>query len=167
MSSFRIRPRFELYSEKNVEDIIHLINDRLKNNKYHLYGIAMQDHITIRVKSDHKHFWSPQLSVLLQREDADTETKIIGVYGPMPNVWTMFAFSYLALGTLFIFISIVGFSQRTLGNDHSILWSLPAMAIATIVLYLTSQMGQKLAAPQTYAMHYFFQEALGEEIPEV
>lgn len=167
MSSFRIRPRFELYSEKNVEEIIDQINTKLKNNKYHLHGFAMQDHITIRVNSDHKHFWSPQLSVLLQREETDNETKIIGVYGPMPNVWTMFAFSYLALGTLFIFISIVGFSQRALGNDSSILWSLPVMAGIALILYIVSQMGQKLAAPQTYAMHFFFQEALGEEIPEV
>lgn len=167
MASFRIRPRFELSSQKTIEEIIDLLKGKLKDNKHNLHGTAMQDHITIRVNSDHRHFWSPQLSVLLQREETDVETKIIGVYGPMPNVWTLFAFSYLALGTLSIFISIVGFSQRALGNDSSILWSLPLMAGIAVVLYIVSQMGQKLAAPQTYAMHYFFQDALEEEIPEV
>ncbi len=167
MSSFRIRPRFDMYSQKTVEEVIELIKEKLKDNPHNLYGVAMQDHITIRVDSEKRHFWSPQLSVLLQREEGDTETKIIGVYGPMPSVWTMFAFGYLAIGVLFVFISIVGFSQRALGSESSILWSLPFMMIVAIIMYIISQMGQKLAAAQTYAIHYFFQDALGETIPEV
>ncbi len=167
MSSFRIRPRFEMSSQKTIEEIIDLTKEKLKGNKHNLYGVAMQDHITIRVDSEKRHFWSPQLSVLLQREENDTETKIIGVYGPMPSVWTMFAFGYLAIGVLFVFISIVGFSQRALGNESAILWSLPFLILVAIIMYFISQMGQKLAAPQTYAMHYFFEDALGESIPEV
>lgn len=167
MASFRVRPKFEMTSDKTMENIINAVREKLKNNIHNLQGEGMQDHITIRVERAHRHYWSPQLSVLMQREPGDNCTKIIGVYGPMPNVWTLFALTYLACGTLIMFISIIGFSQRALGQDGMILWALPILFGITIGMYLLSQMGQKLGAAQTYAIHYFFEEALGEPIPEI
>jgi len=167
MASFRVRPRFEIETHKTIEDIISQIKEKLKYNSHHLHGQAMQDHITIRVNKSHRHYWSPQLSIIMQREENDTKTKIIGVYGPMPNVWTLFALGYLAIGVLFTFISIIGFSQKALGNECKILWVLPVLAALATIMYLSSQMGQKLGAAQTYAIHYFFEEALGESLPEV
>lgn len=167
MASFRVRPKFEVTSALSVEEIIQLVKDKLQDNTYNLHGQAMQDHITIRVNRNHRHYWSPQLSVLLQESHEDSKTIITGVYGPMPNVWTLFAVSYLMLSVMFTFISIVGFSQQALKQDAPILYVLPFLVIAAAALYLTSQMGQKLGAAQTYAMHYFFQEALGETLPEI
>ena len=126
----------------------------------------MHDHIIIQLNKDQRHHWSPQLSILIQREPNDIETKITGIYGTMPNVWTLFAMSYLAISALFIFIAIIGSSQYVLSQEAEILWSLPILMLQGISLYFTSQLGQKLDATQTYAIHYFFQEALGERIPE-
>ncbi|MFZ1749088.1 MAG: hypothetical protein WAU01_02805 [Saprospiraceae bacterium] len=167
MASFRIRPKFEMTSKKSIEEIIIAVKEKLTHNTHHLHGQAMQDHITIRVNRDHRHYWSPQLSVLMQREPDDTETKIIGIYGPMPNVWTLFTVGYLAIGTLATFISIIGFSQRALGQDSGVLWVLPILILVALMMYISSQFGQKLGAAQTYAIHYFFEEALGEPIPDV
>ena len=150
MSSFRVRPKFEMESNKTIEEIITIIKEKLKINTHHLHGQAMHDHITIRVNQSHRHYWSPQLSVQLYREPEDKVTRLVGVYGPMPNVWTLFTLVYLAVGVLFVFISIIGFSQKALGNSSSILYVLPI-----------------LGAAQTYAIHYFFEEALGEPVPEV
>jgi hypothetical protein len=154
-------------SQKPMEEIIILVKNQLRHNTHNLHGQAMQDHITIRVDKEHRHYWSPQLSVLMQREPEDTVTKITGIYGPMPNVWTLFAVSYLAIGVLIVFISIIGFSQFALGQEANILWALPFLILLGIGLYVTSQLGQKLGAAQTYAIHYFFEEAIGEHIPEV
>lgn len=154
-------------STKTVDEIIELVKEKLDNNSHNLQGFAMQDHITIRVNQSQRHFWSPQLSVIMYRESTDDATRLVGVYGPMPNVWTLFTMIYLAVAFLSVFISIIGFSQRALGNDAKILYALPLLATIAIGMYIFSQMGQKLAAAQTYAMHYFFQEALGENIPEV
>lgn len=154
-------------SPKTMEEIVSEVKIKLRNNTHHLHGQAMQDHITIRINRDQRHYWSPQLSVLMEREADDTETKITGIYGPMPNVWTLFAISYLAIGVLLIFISIIGSSQYALGQEAKILWALPALLFLGISLYIISQLGQKLGAAQTYAIHYFFEEAIGERIPEV
>ena len=167
MASFRVRPRFEIESTKTMEEIILLVKEKLKHNNHNLHGQAMHDHITIRVNKSHRHYWSPQLGILMQREHGDNDTKITGIYGPMPNVWTLFAVGYLAIGVLITFISIIGFSQRALGHESKILWVLPVLAAIAMFMYLSSQMGQKLGAAQTYAIHYFFEEALGESLPEV
>jgi hypothetical protein len=167
MSSFRVRPKFEMESNKTIEEIITIIKEKLKINTHHLHGQAMHDHITIRVNQSHRHYWSPQLSVQLYREPEDKVTRLVGVYGPMPNVWTLFTLVYLAVGVLFVFISIIGFSQKALGNSSSILYVLPILVAVALTMYIISQMGQKLGAAQTYAIHYFFEEALGEPVPEV
>ena len=165
MSSFRIRPRFEVEVQKTIPEVIDTFKNALKNPDAPCRGVAMQDHITLRVPEKEKHFWSPQLSLLLVENEQKPESiTVTGVYGPMPNVWTMFALSYLAIGVLFIFISIVGFSQKMLGMDSAILWTLPALAIVAGVLYFLSQMGQKLGAEQMFMIHHFFEENIGMKI---
>lgn len=154
-------------SPKTMDEIIGNVKEKLKHNTHHLHGHAMHDHITIRVNKDQRHYWSPQLNVIMQREPEDSMTKIIGVYGPMPNVWTLFTLIYLALSVLSVFIMIIGFSQKTLGQESKILWLIPVFILIAASMYISSQMGQKLAAAQTYAIHYFFEDALGETLPEV
>ena len=108
MSSFRVRPKFEMTSSKTIDTIISEVKKNLLHNTYNLQGQAMHDHITIQVNKDQRHYWSLQLSILMQREPNDIETKITGIYGPMPNDWTLFAMNYLAISVLFIFIAIIG-----------------------------------------------------------
>lgn len=167
MSSFRVRPKFSVTSTQTTEDILMKVKNRLSDNTEHLHGQAMQDHITIRINKEQRHYWSPQLSILLQEDEVNQSTLITGVYGPMPNVWTLFAVSYLALAVIFTFISIIGFSQRALNQEAAILYVLPILVIVAAVLYIMSQMGQKLGAAQTYTIHFFFQDALGEKLPEI
>ncbi|MEZ4911566.1 MAG: hypothetical protein R2774_11985 [Saprospiraceae bacterium] len=168
MSSFRVRPKFEMYTEKSIEDIIQIVKLKLKDNQYDVIGTAMQDHITLQINKKIRHYWSPQLSIIMEENvDNRNETKLIGVYGPMPNVWTIFALSYLAIFTLVIFIAIIGFSQKALGQEAQILYALPFLLATAIALYLISQFGQKLGANHTFALHYFLQEAIGEKVPEI
>lgn len=167
MASFRVRPKFELTTSKTMEEIISLVKAKLLNNNHNLHGQAMHDHITIRVNRAQRHYWSPQLSVLLYREPEDVTTRVVGIYGPMPNVWTLFTIVYLAIGVLTTFIAIIGFSQKAMGQDSKVLFVLPFLGLLAVAMYIISQMGQKLGAAQTYAIHYFFEEALGEVLPEV
>lgn len=163
MSSFRVRPKFTIYSPKSVEEIIRETREYLSAPDAEIKGLAMQDHITLRILSKDRHFWSPQVSVILFSEK--DETKLMGTYGPMPNVWVIFAFSYLALFTLLIFISIVGFSQMSLGIESNILWSLPFLGGGIILLYIISQFGQKLGAAQMFTLHHHLEKITDQKIP--
>ena len=78
--------------------------EKLHAGNHSLHGQAMHDHITIRINRAQRHYWSPQLNVLMYREPEDVTTRLVGVYGPMPNVWTLFTLSYLAIGVITLFI---------------------------------------------------------------
>lgn len=65
MASFRIRPKFSVESEESIEEILLNTKEFLKSPDSEIKGLAMQDHITLRIRQNERHFWSPQLSVLL------------------------------------------------------------------------------------------------------
>lgn len=162
MTSFRIRPRFSITSPKSQAQILEEVRARLKETNAEYRGIALDGHIMLKVKQADEHYWSPQLSILL--DDQADQTLIRGRYGPKPNVWTLFTMSYLAISILTIFISIIGFSRLSLGLSANILWVLPVLAGAALLLYFSSQVGQKIGAEQTFALHHFFEEAIGQKI---
>jgi hypothetical protein len=163
MASFRIRPKFSVETDQSIEAILLNTKEFLKSQNTEIKGIAMQDHITLRINQNERHFWSPQLSILLLPEN--NKTKVIGVYGPMPNVWLIFTFSYLALSVLSVFVAIVGFSQYSLGLESKILWLLPFFGGAMLLLYILSQFGQKLGAEQMFTIHHHFENILKIKIP--
>jgi len=163
MTSFRIRPKFRTTSPIKQQTIIARLQEALQEQPPQCHGIAIEGHIILKVLPDNAHYWSPQLSILLDQEEE--ETLIRGRYGPKPNVWTLFTMSYLAISILSIFISIIGFSRLSLGLSAGILWILPILGIAAIGLYIISQLGQKLGAEQTFTLHHFFEEIIDQKIP--
>ena len=47
MSSFRVRPKFEMESNKTIEEIITIIKEKLKINTHHLHGQAILSDVTV------------------------------------------------------------------------------------------------------------------------
>jgi hypothetical protein len=158
MTSFRIRPRFKAHSDKNQEQLLKHIKSELSKDERSCDGIVIPGHVTLMIKPQEQHYWSPQLQLTLEEHQNGTE--VHGLYGPKPQVWTLFALSYLASGILFLFISIIGFSRLSLGLSAPILWALPVLAGISIFLYISSQLGQKLGAEQTFTLHHFMEEIL-------
>lgn len=162
MASFKIRPRFEITITEDPDTIYHKFVEEKKHQKCDCVIDAVPGHIVIKVNQKDRHFWSPQLT--LNIEENGFGSKINGLYGPNGNVWTLFAGSYFACGILITFISIIGFSNRNLGMEAPILWALPFLFGVVILLYIGSQMGQKLGAEQMFDLHHTAQEVLGEKI---
>lgn len=162
MTSFRIRPRFQVETTHTIDEIQTRISQKLKEETTTCVGNIIHGHIVLRIPPDEQHYWSPQLSLTL--ETSDTGTLIRGLYGPSPNVWTLFTFSYATIGMLLMFISIIGFSQKNLGQTAPILWTLPVLLGIGIILYVMSQMGQKVGAEQTFTLHHFLEEAIDQRV---
>jgi uncharacterized membrane protein len=90
--------------------------------------------------------------------EQEGETVIVrGLYGPKPTLWVLFFFGYAIIGLLTLFLGIWGFSVWTLGGDASILWAIPGLGVAALILYLVSQAGQKLGAQQMFEIHHFYE----------
>lgn len=119
--------------------------------------------LALRIPEEDQHFWSPRLQLSFE-ESGDHETLIQGSYGPNANVWSLFLYSWLVVGSLGTFSGILGFSQRMIGIRAWGLWIFGAMLAAAVGLYLLAQFGQKLGAQQTFLLHQAYEAAIGDSV---
>ncbi|MFC2123270.1 hypothetical protein ACFLU5_00545 [Bacteroidota bacterium] len=162
MTSFRIRPRFIQTSNENPEEIYNRFKIRLTEEDSPITGIAIPEHIILKIPPDQKHYWSPQLSLSLEKKNG--VTLIRGLYGPNPNVWATFFFGYAALGIIALFTSMIGLSQWFLGLEAYSLWAIPVCLLIALILYLIAQAGQKVGAQQMYELHHFYEKIIGDRV---
>ena len=162
MTSVRIRPRFRLHSSESIANIQQNIHDKLKVDGSPCIGVIVPGFITLKIPTLERHFWSPQLTLTLEKED--DKTLIRGLYGPNPTVWAIFTMGYGATGILALFAAVLGLSQLTLKSSPWGLWILPGLVVVAAILYFASQTGQKLGVEQTFTIHHFLEESLGEKI---
>ncbi len=162
MTSFRIRPRFRQIRQEDPVTIEREIKEKLKGRQREITGVFIPGHITLRIHPDHRHFWSPQLTLSL--ESTDDGMVINGLYGPNPTVWAVFFLGYATLGIILLIAGMLLLSQQMLGIEAPLWWIIPACIGAGLLLYLIAQAGQKIGASQMYDLHYFYQETMGEKV---
>ena len=161
MSSLRIRPRFKHLILANQEELEKQLCAALEQKELFTFS-HLPGHLYIRIRSPHQHFWSPQLH--LSFEQAAENVEVRGLYGPNPTLWTIFFLTYGALGMLSLFAAAWGFSLWSLGKDASILWAVPLLVGLALLLYLASQVGQKLGAQQMFDIHHFYEDITQDKI---
>ncbi|MCF8463284.1 MAG: hypothetical protein K9G41_00470 [Flavobacteriales bacterium] len=165
MSSIHIRPRFKDKYRIKPEEVGNLVRSHLDTLDTGCTAEILPTFIVINIHPKEAHFWSPQLSISFEADDQDDSFTIIrGLYGPNPTVWAFFFYGYIALGILAMFLGMYGFSLYSLGHDARILWILPVLAVAALILYLIAQFGQKIGAEQMFTLHHFFEDSIGHRI---
>ena len=160
MSSFGFRPHFsQTFDRPPVE-----IQDRLVSSVRKLDGDfevrSFPGFVCLRVPAAERHFWSPRLNVSVEAVDGDG-TRIEGIYGPNANVWSLFLYGYLLVGSAALFGGCIGFAKHSLGKPCWGLWIFWASLGVGIGLWLLAQFGQKLGAHQTYRLHQLYESAMG------
>ncbi|MEL6670637.1 MAG: hypothetical protein AAFR61_00450 [Bacteroidota bacterium] len=162
MTSFHLRPRFSSHSPLSITQLCQDFQAYLDRADATCKGKVLEDWIWLSIPPVDQHFWSPIL--MLSLEEASEGTLIKGKYGPRAQVWTLFRLGYLVLSFSALFISIIGGANLSLDKPAPILWLLPLLALLAIGLYVVGQMGQKLAAEQTFQLHFVVQEVLDSPI---
>ena len=162
MSSFRLRPRFRHTTDSDFESIQMAISTEAKKEGFGFELDIRDDHITVRIPEKERHFWSPQLDLSFEQEDASTQIR--GHYGPNSNTWVLFTYGYAMLAILFFFAGIWVASKLTLHKPAPEAWLLVLFVALAFVLYLIAQFGQKIGAEQMYRLHFFYQKAMGGKI---
>jgi hypothetical protein len=168
MSSFRIRPRFSQTVDLEPDDIQARIVHYVTEGERRPAGSRVEvknfpGYVTLRIPEEDQHFWSPLLNLSLD-SGGDGRTVINGIYGPNANVWTIFLYGYLLIGSLTMFAGLLGISQWVVGVNA---WGLIVFAVlagSLLGLYLLAQFGQKLAARQTYLLHLTYESAMGRAV---
>lgn len=162
MTSFRIRPRFKQLRYEKPDEIEKILKKKIESNQDQFTGIFMEGHITIKIKAQNRHFWSPQLNLSL--ESIQDITVIRGLYGPNPTVWAVFFFGYASLGMILVITGMLLLSHYILGMETLLWWVIPATIFAALILYVIAQMGQKIGSSQLFDLHHFYEETVGEKV---
>ena len=164
MTSIRIRPRFKDVYSVTPEEVEEHVRAHLKMPGCPCTAKIIPGFIVLYILPKDQHFWSPQLSLSFEKDEESNKTIIRGLYGPNPTIWAIFTFGYGAISILALFLGFYGFSQYSLGHEAPVLWSLPVLGVAAVVLYLVAQFGQKLGVEQTFTLHHFFEQSVGHRI---
>ncbi len=160
MSRFRIRPSFSQTLDFTQEETRTRIIDGIAEHDKRLELKCFPGFMTLRIPEQDRHFWTPRLTLSLY----DTEqggTRIEGVYGPNANVWSIFLYAYLFIGSASVFAGIFGFCQWMIGISPWGLWLLALLISLSVALYVTAQLGQKLGAWQTFQLHQAYEAVIG------
>jgi hypothetical protein len=162
MTSFRIRPRFQVIVSAPPDTVLERLQTTLSNPDCPFVGRVIPGHAVLKIPAEARHFWSPQLDLSIEAHERGTLVR--GLYGPHPDVWLLFTLGYGVISISSLFVSIFGFTRVSLGLAAPILWLLPVLGSLALLLYLASQVGQKLGAAQTFTLHHFFEQTIGDKV---
>lgn len=160
MSSFGFRPHFSQLLDCGPEQAQLRIVARLEAAADHCELKSFPGFMTLRIPEADRHFWSPRLTLSLEAE-GDGRTRVTGIYGPNANLWALFLYGWLLVGSALLFSGILAGVQLALGRSPWGLWIFCPATGAAIALYVMAQLGQKLGAAQTYRLHHLYEEAMG------
>ncbi|WP_067030336.1 GTP-binding protein [Allomuricauda sp. CP2A] len=152
-----LRPRFQVALKTDLEHLKQVF-DQSEEGRFVVK--RLDEHIYIKFRKSEITFWSPQLHLELTSFEEGV-SKIHGVFGPNPTLWTFFMFLHFGVGTLFIILGIFAYSNHSLGKDVTF-W-LVGMFFLTVIwfaLYAFGRMGRAKGKPQTEQLKDFIRQKI-------
>ncbi|MGE0707543.1 MAG: hypothetical protein AB7N76_10635 [Planctomycetota bacterium] len=156
-----MRPRFRLEVPMSPEELHQRLDSRLACDGCPCRAVVLGNHVEVMIRDELSHFWSPRLS--LEILPHPNGAVLNGLFGPNPNVWTMFLAGYAFLILSAIFSGILGLVQLGLNMPAWGLGVATACVLGCALPYAGSQIGQRLAAEQMELLRCFLEESLGLE----
>ncbi|CAA0218444.1 GTP-binding protein [Tenacibaculum maritimum] len=154
-----LRPRFSLELKENQQKLIEKFKKKLEESIYKSCSKVIDEHIVIDIPKEENHFWSPQLH--LEVEERGEEVTLKGLFGPKPQVWTLFMFIHFIIATAFISFAIMVYVEISLGKDITFpLVMLVLLPIVWIVLYFLGQLGKETGKVQMERLQRFMLELI-------
>ena len=139
--------------------MIHKIHEKIQDPDSGCHGAIIDHHIILKIPVEEQHYWSPQLS--LELEKVEQGTLVRGLFGPKPAVWTMFMFFYSAVGFFTLMGLMYGLSQWMIKQEPVALWSVPAGLMLIFCIHIVAKTGKSLGKDQMIRLHNFYRSASG------
>ena len=151
MSVFELRPRFRKNTNLSAKQISESVKTLMHSADPPCTATIATNHIVLGIPPEQQHYWSPQLNIEIDEQENGCLLRCL--FGPSPNVWTMFMFFYTGVAFTGLIGLFYGLSQWTLNMAPWALLVVPFALIGEIVLYTISKAGQKLAGEQMDFLH--------------
>ena len=153
-----LRPRFQIELEQPKEKALQTF-ENIDQPPFMVK--RMDDHVFIKFNSEHIHFWSPQLHLEINEQE-EGESKLYGLFGPNPTLWTFFMFLHFGVATIFIGLGVWAYSSASLGRSYGVQLGLMVfMVLLWFVLYAFGRAGRSKGKPQMHELHDFMNQKLG------
>ena len=159
MNELQLRPRFELISSVEPNDVLRRVAAALADENASVAGRVFESSAVLKMHEADLRFWSPQLQLSIDPHLPEGSL-IHGLFGPRPAVWGLFVALYAAIGFTTLMGVIFGYSQFTLGQGGSALWSGPIGLLAGGLSYLIARTGRRFGTDQMHQLQAFLDEAL-------
>ena len=152
-SPIHLRPRFTIALKGDQELIINRFKKTLKEKKCQFPCRFVDGHIIIDVPKKEDHFWSPQLHIEIESV-ATNKSVLKGLFGPKPQVWTLFLFVHVAVGIAFLFFCVLLYSNWRL-NESTVFPLIMTLFLPLfwVLLYFLGRIGKSSGHSQMGALH--------------
>ncbi|OSY86937.1 hypothetical protein WH52_14235 [Tenacibaculum holothuriorum] len=153
------KPRFQIDFGMNADVLLSKISKEItEEDKYKIK--LVDNHIVIDVPEKDNHYWSPQLQLEVESLTEET-SKIKGLFGPKPQVWSLFMFIHFGVATAFLVFVILAYINVTLDREGIFpIVMLVALPIVWVALYLLGRMGKSTGQPQMDELKNFTKDLL-------
>ncbi|MDY0780893.1 GTP-binding protein [Tenacibaculum sp. IB213877] len=161
-SELFLRPRFSINCEKSTIEILERFDAIFKDALCKFKGKIVDNHVVIDVPKKDAHFWSPQLHFEVDEIDGEG-TVIKGLFGPKPQVWTLFMFIHFLVAAAFISFTVVLYVN--IRFERSIVFPivmLIALPVVWFVLYFIGRLGKETGKKQMDDLKEFMRSVLQE-----
>ena len=122
--------------------------------------VATKRLVFVKTPSWLQHYWSPEMTVRLEKGEFSDYTTVCCLIGPRQPVWALFAFIYAAILLATLFAAMFGFVQYQTSGSSPWLWVIPFGVIAFSSVFITSKIGQKKGRDQMLHLVSFVYHAL-------
>ncbi|MFP2997126.1 GTP-binding protein [Spongiivirga sp. MCCC 1A20706] len=157
-----LRPRFQLDFEESNEKLLQIFESNYDSDNRFLVK-RVDDHVFIKMNENEAHFWSPQLHLEINATD-EGSSKLYGLFGPNPTLWTFFIFLHFGIGTIFIIFGIWAYSNWSLNISYIPQITLcMLMVLLWIILYVFGRIGKSKGKEQMQLLYDFMMQKLRNE----
>ena len=147
---------------ESQQELLEKFRKNLEDDNCKYCSKIVDGHIVIDVPIEENHFWSPQLNIEIEKGEED-KTIVKGLFGPKPQVWTLFMFFHFAVAVAFIAFSVMAYVQWTLKSDYIFaLTMVISLQILWIIMYFLGRIGKKTGYKQMNELHEFMMSTLGK-----
>ena len=154
-SDLFLRPRFSIDLEENADELLKRIITYLKSDACVYRSSVAEKHVFIDIPVKKSHFWSPQLHFEIVAKNENSST-IKGLFGPKPQVWTLFMFVHFVVATLFLGFSVFAYVKHRLGENLVFpIAVLVALPLIWLLLYFLGSIGKETGKTQMKELHDF------------
>lgn len=146
-----LRPRFTIDLDENYETVIEKFKTELKESAFP--SRFSDGHIIIDVPKKEDHFWSPQLNLEIEKHQ-ENKSVLKGLFGPKPQVWTLFMFIHFVVGISFLIFGVMLYVNWSLDEEFILpLMMVIFLPLLWVLLYFLGRIGKSTGHKQMDDLH--------------